>query len=165
MPTLPYYFQVAADRPEATGVIVALALILAALALFKHWRPWRAHLRPRGILSANEKEFFYRLSRALPQYHIFPQVSFSALITVGGRLSERQRFDLRRKFGWKYADYVICEPKTLFVVAVIELDDRTHRASADRQRDATLAAAGYRTLRFQSTRKPTEAEIAALFQA
>ncbi len=164
MPTLLYYFQRAAARPEASAVVVALALLLAALALFAHWRPWRAHLRPRRILSANETEFFYRLCRSLPKYHVFAQVSFSALITVDGRLSERQRFDVRRRFGWKYADFVVCQRGSLYVLAVIELDDRTHQASADRQRDATLAAAGYRIIRFQSKHKPTEEQIAGLFK-
>ncbi len=151
-----------ADLPAA--LIVAIALLLAAVALYKHWRPWRAHLRRRGILSANETEFFYRLSRALPSYHIFPQVSFSALIAVDNRLSAKQRFDVRRRFGWKYCDYVVCKRGSLYVAAIIELDDITHSAQADRDRDATLFAAGYRIIRFQSKHKPTEAEIAGLFQ-
>ena len=34
----------------------------------------------------------------------------------------------------------------------------------DRQRDAITKAAGYQTIRYQSRQKPSEAEIAALFQ-
>ncbi len=49
------------------------------------------------------------------------------------------------------------------IVALIELDDRTHVACADRQRDELTAAAGYKTIRVQSKQKPTEAEIAALY--
>lgn len=52
---------------------------------------------------------------------------------------------------------------TLDVLLVIELDDRTHDAGQDRQRDAITKAAGYQTLRFQSKHKPTVAEIASLF--
>jgi very-short-patch-repair endonuclease len=48
------------------------------------------------------------------------------------------------------------------VRALIELDDRTHRVSSDRQRDAITKAAGYQTFRFKSTQKPSFAEIAAL---
>ena len=43
-------------------------------------------------------------------------------------------------------------------------DDRMHTAQADRQRDALTNAAGYKTIRYKSKQKPTEAEIAALFQ-
>jgi very-short-patch-repair endonuclease len=50
------------------------------------------------------------------------------------------------------------------VVALIELDDRTHDASADRQRDAITKRAGYQAFRFQSKQKPSEKEIAVLFQ-
>jgi len=56
------------------------------------------------------------------------------------------------------------ERGSLEVVALIELDDRTHNATADRQRDAITKTAGYQTFRFPSKQKPTEAQIAALFQ-
>jgi Protein of unknown function (DUF559) len=49
------------------------------------------------------------------------------------------------------------------VLALVELDDSTHNAHADQQRDAITKAAGYQTIRFQSKNKPSQAEIAALF--
>lgn len=150
---------------RATAALVALALLVAALAFLKTCKPWRAHLRGKAILTANEKEFFYRLQRALPGFHVFPQVSFSAIITLDRTLSEKQRFSLRRRFAWKYADFVICERGSLTILAVVELDDRTHDSANDKRRDAVLAAAGYRTLRFRSNQKPSESEIAACFAA
>jgi very-short-patch-repair endonuclease len=51
----------------------------------------------------------------------------------------------------------------VLAVALIELDDRTHKASADRQRDAITKAAGYQMFRFKSNQKPSLTEIAALF--
>jgi hypothetical protein len=153
-----FYTQLLADQ-KMTVALTATALLLAAFALLKAFRPWRTHLRGKIILTANEKEFFYRLLRALPGYHIFPRVSFSAIVTLDHTLSRKQRFSLRRRFAWKYADFVVCERGTLRILAIIELDDRSH----DRQRDAIIAAAGYQTLRFSSGRKPSESEIAALF--
>jgi hypothetical protein len=70
----------------------------------------------------------------------------------------------RAKFDRKIADFVVCDREALRVVALIELDDRMHTAQADRQRDALTNAAGYKTIRYKSKQKPTEAEIAALFQ-
>jgi len=93
----------------------------------------------------------------------FPQVAFSALIAVDGQLSDRQPFSIRRRFGWKYPDFVICQPYTLDVLLLIELNDRTHDASHDRKRDAITKSAGCQTLRFQSNHKPTVAELADLF--
>jgi very-short-patch-repair endonuclease len=91
-------------------------------------------------------------------------VPFAALLTVDRKLSGKARWSLRARFDRKIADFVVCERLSLKVIAIIELDDRTHDAKADRDRDAITNAAGYQTFRFQSKKKPSEAEIAALFQ-
>lgn len=139
-------------------------MLLLAAALFRRRRPWLSRIRRKALLTPNEAEFFRRLQRALPAYSVFPQVSFAALITDDSRLSDRARWALRARFDRKIADFVICDRRTLEVVALVELDDRTHVAREDRQRDALTRAAGYQTLRFQSKNKPNDAEIAELFR-
>jgi hypothetical protein len=146
---------------------IAAVLLVAAPAVFlllRSRKPWLSRLRRKPLLTANEAEFFHRLQRALPGFHVFPQVSFAAFLTHDGQLSRNATWNLRAKFDRKIADFVICERGTLRVVAVVELDDRTHDARADRQRDAITRAAGYQTIRYQSRQKPSESEIAALFQ-
>jgi very-short-patch-repair endonuclease len=91
-------------------------------------------------------------------------VPFAALLTVDSTLARKDRWSIRSRFDRKIADFVVCERGSLQVVAIIELDDRTHDAGADQRRDAMTKAAGYQTFRFQSKQKPSEAEIAALFQ-
>ncbi len=148
-------------------ILAAVALLLAAPAVFLFLRsrkPWLARLRRKPLLTPNEVEFLYRLQRALPRFHVFPQVSFAAFLTDDSQLSGNAQWAVRAKFDRKIADFVICDRQTLKVVAVVELDDRTHIAQADRQRDAITKAAGYQTIRYQSRQKPTEAQIAALFQ-
>lgn len=163
MPDVSAYAHFAGSQPYATGLIVLVLSLLLVALLFKKLRPWQSYLRGQPLLTPNEREFFHRLTRALPKHHVFPQVAFSALISVDGQLSERQQFAIRRRFGWKYADFVICQPYTLDILLLIELDDRTHDAGSDRQRDAITKAAGYQTLRFQSQHKPSVAELADLF--
>ena len=144
---------------------LALCVLLAFIAfLFKATTHWLSHIQRKALLTPNEIHFFYRLQRALPAYHVFPQVSFAAFITDDGKLSSNARWSLRGRFDRKIADFVICERSSLKIVALVELDDSTHLASADRQRDAITKAAGYQTIRFQSKHKPSEAEIASLFQ-
>jgi very-short-patch-repair endonuclease len=67
----------------------------------------------------------------------------------------------------KYADFAVCEKGTFRVLALIELDDRTHDTreakERDRERDAMTAAAGFPTIRFDSRKKPDEATIAHVF--
>jgi MYXO-CTERM domain-containing protein len=159
---LPYN-QSVTDRPDAAGAIVLLIVVIAVFLLRRRRKSWLSHLKAKPLLTANETEFLYRLRRALPGHHVFPQVSFAAFITDDGKLSTKARWSVRAKFDRKIADFVICD-RNLTVLALVELDDRTHVASADRQRDALTRAAGYQTLRFQSKQKPSEAEIAALFQ-
>jgi hypothetical protein len=152
--------------PITLSALTALVLLvfIPAVVLLSRRKPWLSRVRRKPLLTPNETEFFHRLQRALPAYRVFPQVSFAALLTDDGALSRKARWTLRARFDRKIADYVVCEAGSLKVIALVELDDRTHDASADRQRDAITRAAGYRTFRFESKVKPSEAELAALFQ-
>lgn len=156
------YFRALTDHQAVTALVV-VAFLLAVVALLTRRSSWHSHVRGKPILTPNEREFFYRLQKALPSLHVFPQVSFAAFIADDGTLSRKAQWSLRARFDRKIADFVVCERGTFNVLALVELDDRTHAATADRQRDAITKAAGYRTIRFQSKNKPTETEIAALF--
>lgn len=141
-----------------------LALTGAVVLLLRSRKPWLTRIRRKPLLTANEAEFFNRLQRALPAFHVFPRVSFAAFLTDDGKLPSKAQWAVRAKFDRTIEDFVICDRQTFRVVAVVELDDRTHTAQADRQRDAITKAAGYQTIRYQSRQKPPQAEIAALFQ-
>jgi Protein of unknown function (DUF2726) len=143
--------------------MAATLLILVVIAWLLPRKSWLSRIRSKPLLTPNETEFFHRLQRALPAYHVFPQVPFAALLTVDRKLSGKARWSIRARFDRKIADFVVCERLSLKAVAIIELDDRTHNPKADRERDAITEAAGYQTFRFQSKRKPSEAEIAVLF--
>jgi hypothetical protein len=150
--------------PLNVAAVAALIVLAMVLFLVRSQKSWLAHIQRKPLVTSNETEFFHRLQRALPSYWVFPQVSFAAFMTDDGKLAHNVRWSVRAKFDRKIADFVICERGSLRIVALIELDDRTHDAAADRKRDALTKAAGYQTLRFQSNQKPTEAQIADLFQ-
>jgi len=137
-----------ATSPGYRGYIVCLPLFMRTRM------PWLARIQRKPLLTANEAEFFHRLHWALPAYQVFPQVYFAALLTDDGKLSRQARWSVRARFDRKIADFVIYERGSLQVVAPIELDDRTHLAGADHQRDVITKAADFRRSGFNRSRSP-----------
>jgi hypothetical protein len=156
--------SLSADPTFYPSLLILTAALLVVSLILAWLKPWRLRIRSKQLMTPNEAEFYRRLERALPTYRVFPQVSFAAFLTHDGSMSSRRRWSVRARFDRKIADFVVCDGKTLEIVALIELDDATHIARADRARDALTKTAGYQTFRFQSKQKPTVAEIAALFQ-
>lgn len=116
-------------------------------------------LSKKALLTPNEQEFYGRLVRALPEHKVLAQVSMGALIDVDLTFPG-EPFSARDTFSRKIVDYVVCDAQ-LHVVALVELDDATHDAAKDAARDRLTQAAGYRTLRWESRAKPSEAQIRA----
>lgn len=117
------------------------------------------------LLTPNELEFYHRLKRALPGFDILAQVAMGALLSPAVPRTSRDYLRIRGTFAQKFVDFVICDPKTLAVIALVELDDRTHNAGKDAQRDAMLKEAGYHVVRWQSRNKPLEPDIRAAISA
>lgn len=121
-------------------VIIALLGIIAG----KNKKPRQQHtpIHAKAILTRREQQFFAVLQQAMPRAYIFPQVSFSAILTTKG-------FYTRSQFNRKIADFVLCD-HNLNILAIIELDDSSHkgREQQDAARDAMLNEAGYPVFRY-----------------
>ena len=159
--------------------IVACVLLVSAMggatwASFRlsRWLDWswsrgersrkmrRSPYQSRAILTPNEREFFGRLRRALmPRFVVFSQVSMSALLEPKPAHQGREYMRLRARFSQKYVDFVVCDPETVEVVALIELDDITHDPAKDALRDEMLEGAGYTVVRWHSRNKPSPQDI------
>lgn len=109
--------------------------------------------RARKLMTENELEFFGRLVSALPDHYVFPQVAMSALLEAASSDKKQSHSD-RLRIAQQRVDYIVCT-RSCELVAVIELDDRTHSTVKDQLRDSRLEQAGIRTVRFQSRSKPT----------
>jgi hypothetical protein len=118
----------------------------------------------RRLMSAREQQVFNALKRALPDLQIHSQVSLSAIVGIKGK---RDNLVWLNKINQKRLDFVVCD-QAATVLAVIELDDRSHddprRSKADQDKDAALSAASIRLLRWNATSIPSFDEIAAEFQ-
>lgn len=132
-------------------IALAAALLVAQLKLAKGSGRTGTYRR-RKFMTDNEEEFFGRLVVALPDHYIFPQVALSALLEPASGNGKTAYAD-RLRVAQQRVDYVVCN-KRCEVVAVVELDDRTHTQSKDALRDARLEQAGIRTVRFQARHKP-----------
>lgn len=138
---------------------IGFFLIIAAAQAWLKGRDQSSGYRSRALMTDNEVEFFGRLVAALPEHYIFPQVAMSALIEAKSSDNKKAHSD-RLRIAQQRVDYLVCD-MTCAVVAVVELDDRTHSASKDQVRDARLLQAGIRTVRFQSKNKPSINDLRA----
>jgi hypothetical protein len=140
-------------------VVFALlaGMFVAALSKGGKGKTRAGSYRRRKLMTDNELEFFGRLVAALPDHYIFPQVAMSALIEAASSDKKLAHGD-RLRIAQQRVDYVVCTAAGE-LVAVIELDDRTHSSAKDLLRDSRLEQAAIRTVRFQSRAKPTPAAI------
>ena len=127
-------------------VVLFVAMTLLSLALKnakKTGGKASGPIQPQKPLTENEQPMYFRLAQAFPEHVVLAQVAFSALLKCKSTAT-RNTFDRKR------ADFVLCT-KAFEVVAVIELDDSSHkgREDNDRSRDALLTNAGYTVLRYK----------------
>jgi hypothetical protein len=140
-------------------VLLVLVLLMKLVLANAGRRAPEPKYKRSPIMTENELEFFGRLVAALPEHYIFPQVAMSALLAPANT-DRKQAHSDRLRIAQQRIDYVVCN-RRCEVVAVVELDDRTHSKVKDQLRDGRLEQAGFRTVRFQSRQKPPAAEIRA----
>ena len=142
--------------------IVFVAALLASALLQPGVRRGRVY-RARPLMTDNELEFFARLEQALPDCKVFTQVAMSGLLDVTLPSSHPHYWRARAAFDRKRIDYVVCTRNGNRLIAVVELDDRSHdsKRRQDAARDQMLASAGIRTVRFPSYPRPSQKEIRA----
>lgn len=151
------------------GLSIGLAFIVSVLVLLAMFGP---HLRgrptasyaPKPLMTRNEREFISRLERALPECRVHAQVSMGAIMKPsfdegGSKRSRSAHRAVRNRFSQKIVDFVVEDRRTGEILALIELDDRTHDAMRDGRRDSMTRAAGYTTIRWHSRNRPHDEEI------
>lgn len=150
---------------NSLGWVLFLVLLgLVAVAYFKLRSdgasddgPWP--LFAKKPLSAPEQQLYFRLVKALPEHVVLAQVALSRFLGVKGSESVHA---WNNRIHRLTADFLVCA-KDARVLAVIELDDATHK-SVEQQRNAAkksraLESAGVRVIRWQARALPDEATI------
>ena len=155
---------------STTSNILALLAVAGAvafaLAILKAKRGatvgGKDKFKSKVLLTANELEFLGRLEAAAPELRFCPQVSMGALLDPAVPRSDGKAYlRARGMFSQKIVDFVAQKRTDGTIVAIIELDDRTHDSAKDGKRDAMLVSAGYRVIRWHSKTKPDAGAIRA----
>lgn len=116
------------------------------------------------LFSAAERSFLGVLEQILgKEYRVIGKVRMADIIRPRLGLSASARTSALNRITSKHVDFAVCDPKTLQIVGVIELDDSSHDR-ADRQRrdkfvDAALSSAGVPLVRIPAQRVYSPAEI------
>lgn len=130
--------------PIVLIAVLLIVVLIAARGVGSSRRKATGQIRGRKLLTDREESMFHRLQQAFPESIVLTQIAFSALITA-------KDLPTRATFNRKVADFVLTN-KAFEVLAVIELDDASHRGREDHdnQRDSLLERAGYRVMRFKN---------------
>jgi hypothetical protein len=126
--------------------------------------PWP--VAARSLLSPREQSLYQRLLSLYPKHQVFVQVALSQLIDVDRNYPDSE--SIRARYKQLVADFVLCRAD-LSVVAVIELDDRSHerrdRQDADARKTKALIDAGLRLVRIPAGALPSEEELREIIDA
>lgn len=143
--------------PLALAVcVLGLVLLVGALSQLVAGTP---PLEKKPLMTRRERAVIQIIERSYPWVRVHSQVPMGALIRPKRGLSRSAHQSWRGRYSQKIIDYVLEERETGHVLALVELDDRTHNASKDAARDRLTAAAGYLTIRLPAGEQPTTANI------
>jgi very-short-patch-repair endonuclease len=141
------------------GLLVFLVLSFAVLKKLGLLRPTQAGPWPfyaKRPLTQPEQVLYHRLIAALPEHIVLAQVQVSRVLGVKKGFNF---YEWNNRINRLSYDFVVCK-KDSTVLAVIELDDRSHeaanRAETDRKKEKATADAGIRLIRWHVRSLPSE---------
>lgn len=149
--------------------IFLLGLALAAIALLRLLGGGsgigRLPVRPRELMTKRERIVCGFIEQAMPSTRVHAQVSMGAILQPVRGLDRSRATTVRNRFSSKRVDFLLEDRASGDVIAIVELDDRTHNARQDAQRDQMTARAGYTTIRLAAGRQTPLSVRTALTEA
>lgn len=135
-------------------LVVVIVFVLAGAAVFKMLRKQKTrepqnypYEKEQALFSPAERSFLGILEQAVNGRHRFMgKVRLADVVKVKGGLNKSSRQNAFNRIQSKHVDIVACDPATLSIRFVVELDDNTHsrpeRQGRDQFVDNALRAAG-----------------------
>lgn len=139
--------------PVLAGIVIILVLaVLVKLIEALKGGGGVPYVKVDSLMTAAERSFFGVLQQVVgPEQMLFAKVRLADVIKVRPGVSGKGFQAAFNRICAKHVDFVICDARTLEVLGVIELDDRSHghakRQERDSFMDAALAAASIPVLR------------------
>lgn len=159
-------------------VLIAVAIIvLAALATLLSQTLKRTQggaqaspfVRIDNLFSPAERSFYGVLMQVIAnRYVVLGKIRLADVVKPRPGLTPSERTSALNKISGKHVDFALCDPATLAIVGVIELDDKSHQAERRKERDAfvdnALRAAGVPILHVPAQKSYSTTEISAQIQ-
>lgn len=140
---------------KSIAILVALgciALLIKALTGGASGRKPAPVAKP--FMTRREMAMLDILERLVPECRFHAQVSMGALLDAPKVMGKPRHPSDRNAFSQKIVDFVMQDRRTGAIVALIEIDDSSHRPNRDHARDTMTAGAGYRTVRIGRSVQP-----------
>jgi len=121
--------------------IIALFIILIVVsALLKAPAGKGYNYRKTGkLFTSAERSFLGVIDQAISdKYRVFGKVRVADIITPAKGMSRKSWQTAFNRIAAKHFDYVLCSKDKLEVIAVIELDDKSHNSKNSQKRDSLL---------------------------
>lgn len=118
------------------------------------------------LFSPAERNFFGVLEQAVAgQFRVMGKIRLGDLIQPAKGFSRSQRTSAWNRIQQKHVDFVLCQPDTLSVAGVVELDDASHESKDRSDRDAfvdmVLSTAGIPIVHFTARKGYSLQEVTA----
>ena len=144
------------------GILVVFVIIVAVFKVLlmkgkREPQDYPYEKEPSLFFSLAERSFLGVLEQAVNgQYRFMAKVRLADVVKVKTGMSRSARQSALNRIQSKHLDFVACDPATLMVQFVVELDDETHRQSRRQARDElvdkVLQAAGIPVFHFIAKR-------------
>lgn len=140
---------------------VVLAVIKRRGLSSRQEDPWLFYAKQP--LSQPEQVLYHRLVKSLPEHIVLAQVQVSRVLGVKKGFRQNEWNNRINRLSY---DSVVCSEDST-VLAAIELDDKSHEATAraetDRKKEKATSAAGVRLIRWHVKSMPDQLTIQAAF--
>jgi len=159
IPTLAFQSLKDALNDDPVNIFILFAVLFVFVSLVI-WLAKRASFHPyhkTPLFSKAEHSFYLILKQSIPDHlELFAKVRIADILTPEKSLSHKKWKAAFHQVSSKHFDYVLCDKKTLSVIAVIELDDSSHLENKTKRRDAFVEkaclSADLKLLRFKCAR-------------